>query len=504
VTTSSHLTRFRVLIINGHPRAGSFCDAVIDAFATGAREKHEVRVVALRSLEFDFNYRRQELEPAIKESQEAILWADHLVIVYPVWWGTMPALLKAWLDRSLLPGFAFSELECGGWNGLLHGRSATLVATMDTPLWVFRWILGRPSVRALGDATLGFCGIAPVETLLFSPVRDSSAAKRGKWIAEATKRGRTLRHRFRTGLRARCRQWRQALRPQFYVFPWIALTAGAMWAAAGHAESLQVPAYLLACAAAWLLEALSVFTNEIHDEPTDRANENFGPFTGGSRVLISGVVSAEQMRSGRRVVAGALVGCLLALLAIVAPSQRVELGLLAAMGTLLGIGYSAPPLKLASRGLGELTVALTHSALVVLLGYVSQGGSVAETLPWLIIAPMFLSILPSIILAGFPDAKADSLVGKATLVVRFGPRVASGVAAAATMGAAALYGAVRQEIVTPWWSVWGVVFHGAALSAALLFGKGHLRRGRMDGMLILALSYMVWFAIGPLMAAITK
>lgn len=63
----------------------------------------------MRDLHLDPHYTEQALEPCLQRCQESLLWAEHLIIVYPVWWGTMPALLKGWLDRVLLPGFAFAD-----------------------------------------------------------------------------------------------------------------------------------------------------------------------------------------------------------------------------------------------------------------------------------------------------------------------------------------------------------------------------------------------------------
>lgn len=77
---------------------------------------------------------QQAFEDDIRKARALILWAEHLVFVYPTWWGTLPALLKGFLDRVLTPDFAFITCEGGtGYQGLLGGRSAQLITTMDTP-----------------------------------------------------------------------------------------------------------------------------------------------------------------------------------------------------------------------------------------------------------------------------------------------------------------------------------------------------------------------------------
>jgi 1,4-dihydroxy-2-naphthoate octaprenyltransferase len=492
--TATKPRQYHVLVIDAHPRAESFCGGLVAAVANGARAAlHQVRWLALRELHFDPNHKGQDLEPSLLHTRQELLWAHHIVIVYPVWWGTMPALLKGWLDRVLLPGFAFEERTDGGWDGLLGGKSATLIATMDTPRWIFRAILHACSIRALRDATLRFCGIGPVNVLLFSPIRTSTPEQRQHWLEQARQAGFQLDPILRTGWRPRLRAWVHALRPQFYIFPWLALTAGAVNASSEKGTPWQWAPYLLCWAAAWLMEALAVLTNEIHDEPTDTLNRNSGPFTGGSRVLVQGILSKGQLQRGRTVAATLLAVILFAL--ILVPEVHASAMLtLVLVGLTLGIGYTAPPLKLAYRTCGELVVATTHSILVVLLGHVSQGGTVNHLSPWLIALPMFFAILPAIILAGFPDLEADAAVGKQTLVARCGRRPAAGIAMAATIIAVGLHATL---FASPWWFFLGLLTHAGALLFAIAATFRQPRPGRMNGLLVLALSYMMWFVWVP-------
>lgn len=485
--------KHHVLVMDAHPRADSFCQALVAAAANGARAaQHEVRWIALREFAFDLNHTGQPLEPCLERSRQELLWADHLIIVYPVWWGTMPALLKGWLDRVLLPGFAFEEREDGGWEGLLGGRSATLIATMDTPRWIFGGMLHSCSIRALRDATLRFCGVGPVRVRIFSPVRTSTPELRKRWLEQARQEGFELEKIMLTGWRPRLRTWLQALRPQFYVFPWLALTAGAASAATMNGTPFQWTPYLLAWAAAWLLEAMSVITNEIHDVKTDTLNRNSGPFTGGSRVVVQKLMSMDQLRHGRKV-AGACLACVGLLLVFLPGANGLGVLGLLVVGLILGLGYTAPPLQLSYRTWGELDVALTHSVLTVLLGHFSQGGA-AELRPWLIAAPMFFAILPAIILAGFPDLEADEAAGKQTLVVRFGRRAASGMAMGAAFTAAILHAAL---FASPWWFFLALLIHGSVLMLALTTFRRQQRAGRINGLLALALTYMMWYVWVP-------
>jgi putative NADPH-quinone reductase len=107
----------KVLVILGHPRLESFNAALASSYIEGAQETEaEVKQLDLARLEFasdsaaapDYDNRVKEIEPSLKEAQELIRWADHLVFIYPTFWGDMPALLKGFIDRAFLPNLPLS------------------------------------------------------------------------------------------------------------------------------------------------------------------------------------------------------------------------------------------------------------------------------------------------------------------------------------------------------------------------------------------------------------
>ncbi|WP_237885425.1 NAD(P)H-dependent oxidoreductase [Pseudomonas sp. PGPR40] len=182
----------RILVILGHPSSNSFCGALAERYAQSAlRAGHEVRQLFLGKMNFDPVLREgyqqvQPLEADLRRAQADILWAEHLTLVYPIWWGGVPALLKGFLDRVLLPGFAFKYREGKPFpDKLLHGRSAHLLVTMDTPPWYYRWIYRMPGLHQMRKTTLAFCGIEPHRTLTFGPVLGSSAGQRETWLLQA-------------------------------------------------------------------------------------------------------------------------------------------------------------------------------------------------------------------------------------------------------------------------------------------------------------------------------
>lgn len=179
----------KILIINGHPDEESFNFALANAYKTGALSTgHEVQEIVVRDLKFNpnlqFGYRkRTDLEPDLLDAREKITWADHIVIIYPVWWGSVPAMLKGFLDRVLLPGFAFKKRENSvWWDKFLTNKSGRIISTMDQPSWYYRLIYKRPSHHAMKKATLEFCGVKPVRITSIGPIRLSKDSYRSNWL----------------------------------------------------------------------------------------------------------------------------------------------------------------------------------------------------------------------------------------------------------------------------------------------------------------------------------
>jgi len=144
----------RIALIQGHPdpAAGHFGRALAESYAKGASEVgHELRSVDVATLDFPLLRTRDEWHKgafpnAIRQAQETIEWAEHLVIFYPLWLGAMPALLKGFLEQVLRPGFAIKVEPNGAWGKLLTGKSARIVVTMGMPAFVYRWYFGAHSL----------------------------------------------------------------------------------------------------------------------------------------------------------------------------------------------------------------------------------------------------------------------------------------------------------------------------------------------------------------------
>jgi putative NADPH-quinone reductase len=164
-----------VAVIQGHPdpSGGRLCHALAEAYAAGAAGGgHEVNRVEVAHLEFPILRTREDFEqgqvpPTLVAAQQAIVSAQHLVIVFPLWHGTMPALLKAFLEQIMRPGVALEYRRHGFPRALLTGRSAHLVFTMGMPMLIYRWYFRAHGVRGLERSVLKFAGVRPVRETLF-------------------------------------------------------------------------------------------------------------------------------------------------------------------------------------------------------------------------------------------------------------------------------------------------------------------------------------------------
>lgn len=204
----------RTLVIIGHPHRGSFTHALAERYVGGLRAAgpaagragdasgagSEVRVIDLAEREFALipddraalrapGGDTAHLEPSIRGFVDDVAWAEHLVFFFPQWWGTYPAVLKAFLDRVMLSGTAFAYGRGHVSTRLLGGRTARIVMTMDSPLAWNRLVYRNAAETSLARATLAYCGIRTIGISRFTPVRFSTAERRAAWLAGVQRLG---------------------------------------------------------------------------------------------------------------------------------------------------------------------------------------------------------------------------------------------------------------------------------------------------------------------------
>ena len=128
------------------------------------------------------------LEPDLARAQALLEWADHVAVFTPLWWGSVPALLKGFFDRTLERGWAFRYKDNGMPEGLLAGRTGRLGVTSDSPRWYLP-LVGDSTVKQVRGRTMEFCGIKPTRLTRYADVRGRTEEQLAAWIREAADLG---------------------------------------------------------------------------------------------------------------------------------------------------------------------------------------------------------------------------------------------------------------------------------------------------------------------------
>ena len=186
----------KIFILLGNSDKDTNCGHFADTYEAGAISAgHEVKRLNIGDLQFDpilhKGYKEiQALEPDLIKVQEAIKWSDHFVLFYPMWWSSMPAILKGMFDRMWIPKFAFHFHHSGmGWDKLLTGRSAHVFITMDSWPIISRFMFGD-STNEIGRAILGFSGMHPVHIKKIGPMKNMKPAEIESWKKQMSEYGK--------------------------------------------------------------------------------------------------------------------------------------------------------------------------------------------------------------------------------------------------------------------------------------------------------------------------
>ena len=186
-----------ILIIQGHPdneRQDHFCHALAEAYRLAAQSAgNSVDTLDLALLDFpilrnESQWSKETAPESILDAQQRIQNADHLLFVFPLWLGTMPALVKAFLEQTLRPDFAFDQgARDGHGKRLLKGKSARVMISMGMPALAFRWFYQAHGYRYLKRNILQFCGVKPVRASLIGLV--GSEKRRKIWLEKVARLG---------------------------------------------------------------------------------------------------------------------------------------------------------------------------------------------------------------------------------------------------------------------------------------------------------------------------
>lgn len=184
-----------IAIIVGHARTDTLCEALGRAYRDGAvAAGHKASLFVTSRMTFDpilhEGYARvQPLEPDLAAARDAIMAADHLVMIFPLWLGTLPAIFKGFLERVLQPDLVDAQKQ-QAFPLLLKGKSVRIVLTMGMPGLIYRWYYGAHALKMLRRNILAFLGAGPIRSTIYGMVEGVSTDRRAGWLAEMERLGR--------------------------------------------------------------------------------------------------------------------------------------------------------------------------------------------------------------------------------------------------------------------------------------------------------------------------
>lgn len=187
----------RIAIVVGHVWMGSFCEALAESYARGARSGgHEVQVFVTAGMKFDpilhdgFS-KVQALEPDLQAAHDAILAADHLVIIFPLWMGSLPAIMKGFLERVLQPDLV-EPYKTHKFPKLLRGKSVRVMITMGMPGIMYRCLYRAEALHVV-RRNMRSVGAKWVLSRLFGYIDGVGDKGRRRWLQEVEGMGRRCR-----------------------------------------------------------------------------------------------------------------------------------------------------------------------------------------------------------------------------------------------------------------------------------------------------------------------
>ncbi|MEC2285992.1 NAD(P)H-dependent oxidoreductase [Bacillus velezensis] len=183
----------KTVIVYANPDENSFNAALVKYVAMALKDScQSYTVIDLYADQFDpvLKYggekKRSDMnrDAETKKYRKLMKEADHLIFIYPLWWGGVPAIMKGFFDRVLVAGEAYTY-ENGRVKGLLRAETAQVFYTADSPGWYLKWFRKNSDWITLKKSILQFCGIQKAERNLFSVVRTSTPELREKWLRQA-------------------------------------------------------------------------------------------------------------------------------------------------------------------------------------------------------------------------------------------------------------------------------------------------------------------------------
>lgn len=188
--------RKKILILDCHPDAESLGAFLCSKYEEGARQKHDVKKIAIRDLNFDpilhYGYRKnQKLEPDLLAVQEQIKACDHLLLYTPNWWGSLPALAKGFIERVFIRGFShkFNPQKKMA-EKLLAGKTASVIYTQASPKFYTKFIIGDAFWKCLKNSVLSYVGFVDVKRYYIAKAKSIEPERLKKILSDLERMGK--------------------------------------------------------------------------------------------------------------------------------------------------------------------------------------------------------------------------------------------------------------------------------------------------------------------------
>lgn len=185
----------KVTVIYSHPWEGSFNHAILKTVKESLiRNKHTFNIIDLNKEGFNPVFKVKELslfklgkylDPKVGKYQKMILNSDHLIFIFPIWWGDVPAILRGFFDKVFLKKWAYDQTDAGFLKGKLNFiKSSSLIMTMGAPKVYYHLSLKSSIRKNIAVRILKMCGIKKSDLIAFCSIDKSTGLSRKKWLEE--------------------------------------------------------------------------------------------------------------------------------------------------------------------------------------------------------------------------------------------------------------------------------------------------------------------------------
>lgn len=192
----------KTLIVYYHPYDGSYCNAILKAVQEGLKKgNHPHKTIDLLRDAFDpvmhakdlkafveyghsGDITQSDVDPLVLHYKKKLEWAERIVMIFPIWWMSVPAMMKGFIDKVIFPGIAYN-MEGSQLVTRLHSlRQVVIISTMNTPADIYRDKFNNSLEGSLIKGTFNQIGIHNVQWISINLVKQSGPEMRKLWLEE--------------------------------------------------------------------------------------------------------------------------------------------------------------------------------------------------------------------------------------------------------------------------------------------------------------------------------